>query len=147
MQGKFQDSALVHKKRIPSLFSGTFFNRHKLQFESGGLQTTYSNVYYFVPSTTDRSEEVNRYLGSVNLSPIDMTKSAFETENNVSFDPSKLDIYSLEKEVKSKAVVKMLKKITENADDLLSEKSVDFEVDWIGTSIQRLPQNKYKMSY
>ena len=146
MQRKFQDSTIVHKKRVPSLFSGTFFNRHKLQFESGGLQTTYSNVYYFVPSTTDRSEEVNRYLGSVNLSPIDMTKSAFETEN-VSFDPSKLDIYSLEKEVKSKAVVKMLKKITENADDLLSEKSVDFEVDWIGTSIQRLPQNKYKMSY
>ena len=126
MQGKFQDSALVHKKRIPSLFSGTFFNRHKLRFESGGLQTTYSNVYYFVPSTTDRSEEVNRYLGSVNLSPIDTTKSAFETENNVSFDPSKLDIYSLEKEVKSKAVVKMLKKITENAGDFLSQKSVDF---------------------
>ena len=76
-----------------------------------------------------------------------MTKSAFETENNVSFDPSKLDIYSLEKEVKSKAVVKMLKKITENADDVLSQKSVDFEVDWIGASIQRLPQNKHKMSY
>ena len=75
-----------------------------------------------------------------------MTKNAFETEN-VSFDPLKLDIYSLEKEVKSRAVIKMLKKITENADDLLSQKSVDFKVDWIGTSIQRLPQNKYKMFY
>ena len=35
-----------HKRRIPSFFSGTFFNQHKLQFESGGSQTTYSNVYY-----------------------------------------------------------------------------------------------------
>lgn len=45
-----------HKKRIPSSFSGTFFNRHKLQFELGSLQTTFSNAFYFLPSTTDRSE-------------------------------------------------------------------------------------------
>ena len=30
-----------HKRRIPNSFSGTFFNRHKVQFESGGLQTTF----------------------------------------------------------------------------------------------------------
>ena len=80
-----------HKKRIPSSFSGTFFNRHELQFKSGNLQTTFSNVFYFLPSTTDRSQEINRYLGSVNLSPIDIPENSFETKENVSFDPSKLD--------------------------------------------------------
>ena len=81
-----------HKRRIPSSFSGTFFNRHKVQFESGGLQTTFSEVYYFLPSTTDRSEEINKHLGCVNLSPIDILENTFETENNVAFAPSKLDI-------------------------------------------------------
>ena len=69
------------------MFSGTFFNWHKLQFESDGSQTTYSNVYYFLPSTTDTSEEINRHLGSVNLSPINIPENSFETENDVSFDP------------------------------------------------------------
>ena len=89
------------------------------------------------------------------MSPIDITENTFETENNISFDPAKLNIYCPEKELMSKALVKMLKKIADlfnanlikNADGLSSRKSVDFEVEWIRTSKQRLPQNKYKMSY
>ena len=42
-----------HKRRIPSSFIGTFFNRHRLQFDSGGLQTSHSSVYYFLPSASD----------------------------------------------------------------------------------------------
>ena len=53
------------------------------------------------------------------------------------------------------AVVKMFKKIIDmsnvnlikNADDLLSKKNVDVNVEWAGKSKKRLPQNKYKMSY
>ena len=54
-----EDSKILyshHKRRIPSSFSGTFFNRHKVQFERDGLQTPLSKVYYFLPSTTDGSE-------------------------------------------------------------------------------------------
>ena len=76
-----------HERRIPSSFSETFFNRHKAKFESGGLQTTFSKVYYFLPSTTDRSEEINRHLGSVNLSTNDVLENTFEAESNVVFDP------------------------------------------------------------
>ena len=86
-----------HTRKIASSFSGTFFKRHKVQFESGGLQTTFSKVYYFLPSTTDTSEEINGHLGSINLSPIDVPENTFETENNVAFDPSKLDINCQEK--------------------------------------------------
>ena len=87
-----------------------FFNRHKMLFETGSLQTTFSNIFYFLPSTTDRSEEINKYLGSVNLSPADVPVSFFETKENVLFDLSKLDFASQEKEIMTGAVVKMLKK-------------------------------------
>ena len=140
---------------MPSSFSGTFFNRNKLQFESGGLQTPYSNVYYFLPLTTDRSEETNSYLGSVNLSPMNIPENKFETENDVSFDPSKLDVHCQKKEIMSRAVVKMLKKISDlsnatlikNANGLFFKKMNNSEVEWVGKTKQRLPQNKYKMSY
>ena len=156
MQEKLEILYSYHKRRIPSSISGTFFNRHKLQFESGGLQTTHSNVYYFLSSTTDRNEEINRHLGSVNLSPIDIPENSFQTEKDVSFNPSKLDVHCQEKEIMSKAVVKMLEKtsdlsnasVIKNADGLLSKKKMNnSEVEWVGKTKQRLPQNKYKMSY
>ena len=65
-----------HKRWIPSTFIGTFFDRHRLQYESGGLPTTYLSVYYFLPSTTDRGKEINRHLGSVNLLPIDISENS-----------------------------------------------------------------------
>ena len=102
-----QNSKIInsyHKKRIRSSFGGTFFNQHKLLFESGALQKTSSNVYYFLSSTIDRSEEIN-------LCPIPDT--AFETKENVSFDPSKLEFSCQEKEIMTVAVVKMLKKISD----------------------------------
>ena len=123
-----------------------------MQFESGGLQTTFSKVNYFSPSTIDKGEDINRHLGSVNLSPIENT---FETENNAAFDPSKLDINCPEKEVMTQTVVRMIQKITDlsnlnlikNADGLLLCKSTNVNVEWVRQTKQRLPPNKYKMSY
>ena len=60
------------------------------------MQTSYSNVYYFLPSTNERNEEINRHLGSVIISPIEITGNSFETENDFSFDPSKLDVHCQE---------------------------------------------------
>ena len=94
-------------------------------------------------------------MGSVNLSSIDLLENTFETENNVVFDPSKLDINCPGKEVITQAVVRMLQKTTDlsnsnfikNADALLSRKSTNVDVEWVGQLKQRLPPNKYKMSY
>ena len=93
-------------------------------------------------------------MGSVNLSLIDVPENTFETENNVAFDPSKLDINCPEKEVMIEAVVRMLQKIKylsnskliKNADGLLSRKWTNVNVEWVGQLKQRLPPNKYKMS-
>lgn len=49
-------------------------------------------------------------MGSVNLSPVDIPENSFEAENNIAFDPSKLDFSCQEKKVMSTVVAKMLKK-------------------------------------
>ena len=140
---------------IPSLFSGTFFNRRKMMFETGSLQTTLSNIFYFLPSTTDRGEEKNSYLESVNFSLIDVPVSSFETKENIGFDSSKHDLDSQEKEIMAVDVVKMLKKVADmfnanlvkNADGLLFKRDPNVSVEWIRKNKSRLPQNRYKMSY
>lgn len=142
-----------HKRKIPSSFSCTFFKRHRFQFESGNLKTAFSNVYYLVPSTINRREEINRHMTYVNLSPIDIPEKTFETKNNVLFDPSKLDIYCPFIKIMTEAVVEMLKKyliyqirIIKNADGLLIRELTNISVEWIGKNKERLPSNKYKMA-
>ena len=144
-----------YKKRVPSSFSGTFFNRHWIQFNSGALQSIFSNVYFSLPSTTDRTEDINQDMGSVNLSSIDISEKKIEVEENVLFDPLKLNFECPEKEKIARAVVKMLKKIIDisnanlvkNADWVLSNRNVNEEVEWVGKDKKRLPDNRYKLSY
>ena len=153
-----QNSKILHfhyKKGISSSFSRTFFNRRRVQYESGAFQgNTFSSVFFFLPSTTERIEDINRHMGSVNLSPIDILEKNFDAED-VSFDQSKLDFECEEKQKISRTVVKMLKQVIDisnanlvkNSDGLLSKKNVDFDVEWIGKDRKRLPDNRYKMSY
>ena len=144
-----------YKKRIPSSFSRTFSNRHRIQYEPGALQTTYSNLYYFLPSTRDRVEDINRHRGSINLLPIDIPEKRFEVEDNVQFDTSKLDYECPEKEKITQAVIKMLKKIIDisnanlvkNVDGLLSKQNVNEEVEWVGMDKKRLSDDRHKMYY
>ena len=72
-------------------------------------------------------------MGSINLLPIDVT----DVEDNIQFDPSKLDYECPEKEKITRAAVKMLKKIIDisnanlvkNADGLLSKLNFNEEVE------------------
>ena len=74
-------------------------------------------------------------MGSVHFSPIGIPAKTFQRKDNVAFDPSKLVINCQEKE-----------KISQS-DGLFSQKSVDANVKWVGQTKQRLPSDKYKMSY
>ena len=47
-----------YRRRIPNSFSGTIFNRHKKMIESGEAEGECSNTYFFLPSMTDRSEDI-----------------------------------------------------------------------------------------
>ena len=63
-----------YKRSIPNSFSGTLFNRRKEMIESGVLesQSGHSELFYFLSSITDCSEEVNKYLYKISLSPINL---------------------------------------------------------------------------
>lgn len=56
----------THKMKVPNSFSTTIFNRHRMQYESRAFsETESSNIFFYLPSTVDRIEEINKYLGSV----------------------------------------------------------------------------------
>ena len=86
-----------HKKGMPNSFSGTFFNRHRIQYESGAFQTEFSKIYYFLPSVTDRVEDINRHMGSPHLLVINISEDTFKVDG-VPFDSSKLDYDNPDKE-------------------------------------------------
>ena len=80
-----------------------------MQYKSGAFfERKFSNLYYFLPSINDMVEKINRHMGSINLTPIDIPENTFEVEYNVQFDPSKLDYECKKKEKITKAAVKML---------------------------------------
>ena len=96
--------------KVPNSFSSTIFNRHRIQYESGAFaETVFSNIFFFLPSTVDRIEEINKYLGSVNLNAIDVDISEFSEH----FDTSKLDFNNNEREDIRKSVLKVLRKVAD----------------------------------
>ena len=94
---------------MPNSFSGTFFNRHWIQYELGALDTRSSEIFYFLLSITDRVEDINRHMGSVNLYPIDVPYNSSVVEDTVKFNQSKLDYEDPDKQKMTEAV-RMLKK-------------------------------------
>lgn len=103
----------------------------------------------FLPSITDKIEDINRHMESVNLIPIDILGHSFEVESGIAFDPSKLDYDNPNKEKMRQAVLKVLKEVVDlsnanmikNADGLMSKKSVDQDVEWVGETGKRVPEN------
>ena len=60
-QNKSKVLYYYYRRKIPSSLSGTIFNRHRGMIENGEAENDYSNIYYFLPSITDQSEEINKY--------------------------------------------------------------------------------------
>ena len=136
--------------KIPNSFSTTIFNRHRIQYQSGAFSETDFNVFFFLPSTTDRIEEINRYLGSVNLSQIDIDVSDF----GPNFDPSRRDYAGPQKECIRESVLKVLKKVVDlsnqnlqwNTDGLLAKTTHNNDsLLWPGG--KRVPTDKFALTY
>ena len=60
------------RQLMPNIFKGTAFNCHNLLSVAKG-KPTLSNLFFFLPSITDRKEEINRYKDQVALVPITFT--------------------------------------------------------------------------
>ena len=102
------------------------------------VESDYLNIYYFLPSITDQSEEINKYLNNVSVSPIDITQDQLNTSTNSrDVDPAELDLFGVNKKITANSVIKSLNymndisnsNLTINADGVLSRREVDVPVD------------------
>ena len=141
----------MHKMKIPHSFSTTIFNRHRIQYEFWAYsETDFCNVFFSLPCTVDRVEEINQHLGSVNLLAIDIGISDF----GKNFIPSKLDFANPEKEELRESALKVLRKavdlsnqnIRQNADGFLATQPHDNQsLLWPGG--KRIQDDKFALSY
>ena len=94
-------------------------------------------------------------MNNVSITVIDINQNQLDTWSRTSFDPSKLDLFGLEKNTMSDAVMKCPRHINDisnsndirNADGLLSRREVGVPVEWIGENKCRVPPHKFKVSY
>ena len=139
--------------KILNSFSESMFYRHRIQFESV-LNTDSSNIYFFLHSTTDRVEDINKYMGSVNLVPLEIKDHNFEIEGG-KFDPLKVDFDNPEKHKMREAILRVLRKavdlsnsnLVKNANGLLATRPINKNIEWVDESGQRVPENLYALSY
>ena len=66
------------KQPLSNIFQGTAFKKHVLfLIESKGTECS-SKLFFFLPSTTDRKEKLNRWVNNVNLHPINCLYDDFK---------------------------------------------------------------------
>ena len=66
------------------------FNRHKILVESGKVGAEMSKMFFYLPSITDRSVEINQFLKIFSISPFDISQQQQDIwADNTSFRPNK----------------------------------------------------------
>ena len=103
------------KSKIPSSFKATAFRTHKNQYEGWVfLEQDFSKIFFYLPSTVDRYEEINKYLTSVYLKPyhVDISDLGEGFNPAISFD--------------REPVVKCMKKIAEQSSQNLKKNADAF---------------------
>ena len=80
------------KQQIPNAFVSVAFKKHFDQIMDNDRDET-SSLFYFLPSVSDRKEEINQHKNNVSLSPVDITVDFIESfsPEKVSFKPDLLD--------------------------------------------------------
>ena len=95
------------KQQIPNAFSSVAFSKHFKKIIGKNGSEDSSSVFYFLPSISDRKEEINQHKNNVSLSPIDITVDLIESFSveKVSFKP---DLLNSSDEKKRKPQTEML---------------------------------------
>ena len=141
------------KQQIPNAFVSVAFKKHFEQIMSGDRDET-SSLFYFLPSVSDRKEEINQHKNNVSLSPVDITVDFIESfsPEKVSFKPDLLDS-SDEKERKSQTEILygLFKHIATVSNQNLERNIVHLnitqgrhEMEW---SNSKFDSSKFKLTY
>ena len=81
------------KQQIPNAFVSVAFKNHFEEIMNGDRSEGSSSLFYFLPSVSDRKEEINQHKNNVSLYPIDITVDFIESFSveKVSFKPDLLN--------------------------------------------------------
>ena len=140
------------KQKVPDVFVSTSFRKHfsKIINERREVEEC-STLFYYLPSITDRKEELNQYCNNAKLSPVDCSLSfikIFATKKGENFRPQLLNLTDPEKH---NPQVKMLSglfketaqysnnNIIRNTDFLLSKHKRRVEnIPWVGANKKKI---------
>ena len=131
------------KNKIPSSFKATCFGFLKNQFEGGVYsEQDFSKVFFFLPSTVDRCEEINKYMTSVYFRPFILHMKDLVEDFNpaVSFDRAAVVSYM------EKVAEQSSQNLKRNADAFLSKTKHDNET-LIWPSGKRTVSDKFALTY
>ena len=108
------------KQPIPNIFRGTAFNTHKL---SNYLENKdeMSNICFYLPSTMDRKEGINRYKGKASLIPVTLTMADINafSPGGYSFNPKHLDEAGKNLECARETLYSYFKNVAKNSNSNL----------------------------
>ena len=96
------------KQQIPNAFVSVAFKNHFEEIMNGDQsESSSSSLFYFLPSTSDRKEEINQHKNNVSLFPVDITLDFIESFSveKISFKP---DLLSSSDEKERKPQTEML---------------------------------------
>ena len=80
------------KTQLQNMFSSTCFKKHtQFLLDQNENNVKFSKLYYFLPTTLDRKEEIIQWKEHVRLHPIDLSEDDLKSNMEIdSFDPSVL---------------------------------------------------------
>ena len=95
------------KQQIPNAFVSVAFKKHFDEIMNEKRDDSSSSLFYFLPSVSDRKEEINQHKNNVSLFPIDITLDFIESfsAEKVSFRP---DLLNTSDEKERKPQIEML---------------------------------------
>ena len=119
------------------------FGQHKILYEGGVFsEQKHSDIFFYLPSTVDRNEKINKYLSYVNLKQFAVDPSVFGER----FNPANITDRSAVVSYMSKVAHQSSQNLKRNADAFLSSIAHDNEkLLWPGG--KRTQSDKFALTY
>ena len=145
------------KQQIPDTFISTSFKKHFQEVVNEKKNEEYSKMFYYLPSISDRKEEINQYKSNVSLVPTDVTLefiNSFSSEKQYCFQPELLN--SRDQKVREPHV-KVLRELFRHI-ALFSNQNLERNITYLNAkenrnssemewTTNRFDSSKFKLSY
>ena len=156
-KAKFSVLYSYAKQQIPDTFIATSFKKHFQEVVNEKKNEDYSKMFYYLPSISDRKEEINQYKSNVSLVPTDVTLefiNSFSSEKQYNFQP---DLLNSRDEKVREPHVKVLRELFKHI-ALYSNQNLERNIMYLNTkenrnasdmewTTNRFDSSKFKLTY